>query len=117
MIFARAKKDADRRLVAFSHLMGTIVTDIGIELAEVFVAEFIHLELHQHMALEHAMVKNEVHEKRLAADKQAFLAPLKAESMAEFQQELLKFLDECSFQFGFGSHLLRPQAEELAYVR
>ena len=117
MILARAKKDADGRLVAFGHLVGAVVTDIGIELAEVFVAEFVHLEFHQHMALEHAMVENEVHEKRLAADEQAFLAPLEAESVAEFQQEVLQSLDERSFQLGFGQHLLWPQAEELENVR
>jgi hypothetical protein len=80
MIFARAKKDADGRLVAVCHFVGAVVTDIGVKLTEVFVPELVHLEFHQNMTLEHTMVKNEVHKKRLAADKQAFLATLEADN-------------------------------------
>jgi hypothetical protein len=89
--------------------VNAVVADVGVELAEVFVAEFVDLELYQHVALEHAVVEDEVHEKRLTADEQTLLARLKAEPMAEFQQKGFKLGDQGRFQLGLWQDVLRAQ--------
>ncbi len=51
VVLAGAEEDADGWLVARGHLVLFVIGDVGIELAEVLVAEGICLELDQDMAL------------------------------------------------------------------
>lgn len=63
VVLAGAEEDADGWLIAGGHLVSFVVGDVGVELAEVFVAEGIGLEFHQDVALEDAVVEDEVDEK------------------------------------------------------
>jgi len=60
------------RLVARGHLVFFVVGDVGVELAEVLVAEGIGLEFHEDVALEHAVVEDEIDEEVFVADEDAF---------------------------------------------
>ena len=68
---ACAKEDADGRVVAGGHLGVAVVGDIGVELAEVFVAE-------------DAMVEDEIGKVVTVVDDDAFLASFETEAIAEF---------------------------------
>lgn len=58
VILAGAKEDADGRLVARGHLVLFVISDVGVELAQVLVAEGIGLEFHKDVAFEDAMVED-----------------------------------------------------------
>ena len=67
-VLAGAEEDADGRLVAGRHFVLLVVGDVGVELAEVLVGKGGGLQLHEDVALEHAVVEDEVHEEVLFAD-------------------------------------------------
>ena len=74
-------------LVVGSHFVGAVVAKVGIELAQVFVAECVYLQFHQHVTLEHAVVEHEVHEEGIFPYEDTLLPRLEAEAVPEFQKE------------------------------
>ncbi len=84
-----AKEDADGRVVAGGHLGVAVVGDVGVELAEVFVAEFVVFEFYDDVAMEDAVVEDEVGKVVAVVNNDAFLAGLKTEAIAEFEEEFL----------------------------
>ena len=80
-ILARAKEYADGRLVAGGHFVLFIIGDIGVELAEVLVAERLGFQFHKDMALEHAVIEDKINEEMFVANEDAFLPGLKAEAV------------------------------------
>ena len=56
MISLGAKQNAHRRVVSLGHYVLFVPAYIGIELADVFMAEFLDFQFHQHMALENAVI-------------------------------------------------------------
>ena len=84
-----AKEDADGRVVAGGHLGVAVVGDVGVELAEVFVAEFVVFEFYDDVAMEDAVVEDEVGKVVAVVNDDAFLAGLKTEAIAEFEEEFL----------------------------
>lgn len=84
-----AKEDADGRVVAGGHLGVAVVGDVGVELAEVFVAEFVVFEFYDDVAMEDAVVEDEVGKVVAIVNDDAFLAGLKTEAIAEFEEEFL----------------------------
>ena len=84
-ILARAKEYADGRLVAGGHFVLFIIGDLGVELAEVLVAERLGFQFHKDMALEHAVIEDKINEEMFVANEDAFLPGLKAEAVAHLQ--------------------------------
>lgn len=84
-----AKEDADGRVVAGGHLGVAVVGDVGVELAEVFVAEFVVFEFYDDVAMENAVVEDEVGKVVAVVNDDAFLAGLKTKAIAEFEEEFL----------------------------
>ena len=84
-----AKEDADGRVVAGGHLGVAVVGDVGVELAEVFVAEFVVFEFYDDVAMEDAVVEDEVGKVVAVVNDDAFLAGLKTEAIAEFEEVFL----------------------------
>ncbi len=84
-----AKEDADGRVVAGGHLGVAVVGDVGVELAEVFVAEFVVFEFYDDVAMEDAVVEDEVGKVVAVVNNDAFLAGLNTEAIAEFEEEFL----------------------------
>ena len=78
----RAEQDADRWIVARGHHISLIPAHVGFELTHVLMAELGHLQLDQHMALEDAMVKDQVNEPVGFADQDALLSRLEAEAVS-----------------------------------
>ena len=62
-----------------------IIGDIGVELAEVLVAERLGFQFHKDMALEHAVIEDEIHEEMFVADEDALLPGLEAKAVAHLQ--------------------------------
>lgn len=116
VVFASAEEDADGRLVARGHLMFFVVGDVGIELAEMFVAEGIGLEFHEDVALEDAVVEDEVDEEMFVSDEDAFLPGLEAEAVAQLEEEVLKAIQQGVFEVGLGHDITGTQSEELEDV-
>jgi hypothetical protein len=116
VILAGAEENADGRQVAWGHLVFFIVGDVGVELAEMFVAEGIRLEFHQDVALEHAVVKDEVDEEVFVADEDALLPGLEAEAMTQLEKEILESIQQGVFQVRLGHDIPGTQAEELEDV-
>jgi hypothetical protein len=87
LILASTQQDADGRLIALGHLVPFVVADVGVELAQVLVLKGVSLQLDEHMALEHAVVENQVHKEVFAAYDQALLPCLEAKAMAQLQQK------------------------------
>ena len=100
-VLARTQQDAHRWLVAINHHVFPVPGDIGIELAEMLVPEFIHLQLDQHMTFQEAMVKHQVYEAVTITDEDALLARLEQESLAKLKQKGLDLVDNGSLKFVF----------------
>ena len=116
VIFAGAEEDADGRLVARGHLVFFVVGDVGVELAQVLVAKGIGLEFHQDVALEDAVVEDEIDEEMFVADEDALLPRLEAEAVAQLEEEILKTIQQGIFEVGLGHDIPGTQAEELEDV-
>lgn len=102
--------------IAFAHHVFAIPSDIGVELANVFVSEAVDFDFDQHMAFEGAVVEDEIHEAAGFADDDAFLLGFEAESVAEFHKEFPEVLDERGFEVGLGDSVLGAQAKEFKNV-
>ena len=93
-----------------------VVGDVGIELAEVFVAEGLGFQFNEDVALEHAVVKHEIDEEVFAANENALLPGFEAEAVAHFQEKILKAIKQRVFEVGLAHGVLGAQAEELEDV-
>ena len=69
------------------------------------------------MALENAVVEDQVHDTVSAADEDALLAGFKAETVPEFEQESLQPVEQRLLDIGFAQHLVRLEPEELEDIR
>ena len=74
------------------------------------------LQLHEDVALEHAVVEDEVHEEVLFADEEALLPGFEAEAVAHFHEEILKAIEQSVFDVGFTHDIAGAEAEELEDV-
>ena len=117
MVFLRAEQQAHRRVVVFGHHVPPTPGDVGVELAEVFVAELVYFQLDEHMALENALIEDEVHEAACLADDNPLLPRLETETMAQFQEKILQLVEQGILQVGFAHGLLWPKAEKLENIR
>ena len=97
-ILSRAKEDADRRLIARRHFVLFVIGDVCIELSEVLVGKGGGFQFNEYMALEYAVIEDEVDEKVLIADEDALLAGLEAETVAHFEQEVLEAVKKGVFE-------------------
>lgn len=68
VVLLGAEEDADRWVVSGGHLVLAEPAHIGVELTQVLVGEAVALELDEDMALEDAVIEDQVHEEVLAAD-------------------------------------------------
>ena len=117
MILAGAQQEADGWVVPFLHHVLLIPGDVGIELADVFMAEFIHFQFHEDMALEEAVVEDEIHKASGLADEDGFLPRFETEPVTQLQEEFLEVFQQALFEIGLGDGLLRLQAQELEDIR
>jgi len=89
MISLGAKQNAHRRVVSLGHHVLFVPAYLGIELADAFMAELLEFQFHQYVALENAVIEDQVHKSVSITDENTLLAGLKAEPMPEFQKKLL----------------------------
>jgi hypothetical protein len=73
VILVGAQQNSNRRAITLGHHVLAIPTHIGIELTDIFLAEFCHFEFDQDMAFENAMVEHQIDEKMLVTDQNTFL--------------------------------------------
>lgn len=102
----RAQQDADRRVVAFGHHIPAVPGDIGVQLANVFVAECGDLQFHQDMAFENAVIEHEVHEVVTVTDQDTLLPRLETETVAQLEQKVVQLVEELILETGFAHDLL-----------
>ena len=111
-----AQKDADGRVISLRHHIHLVPAHIGIELANIFMAEFIEFQFYQHVALENTVIEHKVHEVVCIPDEDAFLPSFKAKPVAKLQQEFLQFIKELIFQVGLAHDFPWLQPEEFEDV-
>src|SRR3990172_6882927 len=116
MVFLSEKQNAHRRIIAVGHHVLFVPTHVGIELADVFVAEGRQLEFHQDMAFEYPVVKHQIDKIMRITHEDAFLPRFKTESMSQFQQKFPQLVQKLVFQMGFAHDLRWFDAEELKNV-
>ena len=68
------------------------------------------------MALEHAVVEDEVHKEVLITDEEALLPGLKAKAVAHFGEEVLEAVEQGVFEVGSAHDIAGAKAEELEDV-
>ena len=105
LAFAGAEEDSDRRIVAFVHFVFLIVRHVGVELAKIFMAELVVLQLHNDATMKDAIVEHQVGKEVLVVDNHALLSVLKAEALTQFQQKVLQMGDKGIFKITF-RHLI-----------
>src|SRR6478736_5503727 len=116
VVFARTQQQPYGRVVTWGHHVALVPADVSVELAEVLVAEGGDLELKQDVALQDAVVEDEVDEAVRVADQDALLPSFEAEAVTKLEQELLQLVEQCVFQVRFGHHLLGLHAQEFEDV-
>jgi hypothetical protein len=116
VILAGAKENTDGWLVARGHLVLFVISDVGVELAEVLVLEGIGLEFHEDVALEDAVIEDEVDEEVFIANENALLTGLEADAVAQLEEEILKPVEQGIFEVGLGHDIPRAESEELEDV-
>ena len=83
VVLVCAQQDAHRRVVAFRHHVLAVPTYIGVQLADVLVAECGDFQLHQNMAFENAVIEHKVDEVVTVADENALLPRLETEAVPQ----------------------------------
>ena len=68
------------------------------------------------MALQNAVVEDQIDEPVGVADQDTLLPGLETEAVTEFEQEFLQLVQELVFEMGFAHHLPGLQAEEFKYI-
>jgi hypothetical protein len=116
VVLLGAEQEAHGRIVSLGHHVLAIPAHVGVELAQVLVGEPVHLELDQDMALEDAVIEDQIDEAAGLADDDALLPSFEAEAVAELHQERVEVVEERVFEVGFADSVLRPEAEELEDV-
>lgn len=94
LILGGAEQKTDRWVVARSHYVGSVPAHVGIKLTKVFVAERIYLQFDQDMALEDAVVEDQVHETVRVANEDALLAGFETEPVSKFEQKSLQSVEQ-----------------------
>lgn len=84
-----AKQDSDGRIVTGGHLSVAKIGNVSIELAEMFVTEFIVFEFYDNVTMEDAVVEHEIGKIVAVIDNDAFLPGLKTEAIAKFKEKFL----------------------------
>lgn len=74
------------------------------------------MKLDQHMAVELAVIENQIHEVIAAPDADLLLPVLEAESISQFEQELLQVVEQGGLQIVFTENLLRLEPEKFKNV-
>lgn len=74
------------------------------------------MKLDQHMAVELAVIENQIHEVIAAPDADLLLPILEAESISQFEQELLQVIEQGGLQIVFTENLLRLEPEKFKNV-
>lgn len=116
VVFLCAKQESHRWVVSDRHHILSIPSDVGVELAQMFVAEFIHFEFDEHVALEDAVIENDIHEATCLTNEDALLPRLEAKAVAQLQQKVLQLVEKRVFKIGLAHGLLRFQTEKLEHV-
>ena len=86
--FCVREQDADGGLSSAA-IMFLVPAHVGVELADVLVAELFEFQFYQHVALQDSVVEDQVDESVGIADQDALLPGLETEAVAEFEQEFL----------------------------
>lgn len=115
--FACAEQDADWRVVARSHLVLAIMRYVCVELSEVLVGELLVLQFYDYAAMQYAVVEHKVGIVILVVYDDTFLASLEAETLAEFEDELLQVADKRILQVMLVNNFLRLQSKKLERER
>ncbi len=68
------------------------------------------------MAVELAVIENQIHEVIAAPDADLLLPILEAESISQFEQELLQVIEQGGLQIVFTENLLRLEPEKFKNV-
>lgn len=110
------EEEADGRVVVLAGDFGAVVVEVGVELARVLVAEGTDLEFDEDVALEDAVVEDEVDEEVVVADEESLLAGFEAEAVAEFEEEGLEVIEEGGFEFLLLDGEVGREAEEFEGV-
>ena len=116
MVFLRAEQESHRRIVSIGHHVFAIPGHVGVELAEVFMGEFVHFELDEDMAFQDTMVENQIHEPSGLSDDDALLPGFEAKAVTEFHQEFMQVVQESIFEVGFADHLTGFESKEFKDV-
>ena len=74
------------------------------------------MKLDQHMAVELAVIENQIQEVIAAPDADLLLPILEAESISQFEQELLQVIEQGGLQIVFTENLLRLEPEKFKNV-
>ena len=104
-----AEQDADRWIIPRLHLVLLIVGHIRVELAQVLMRKLLVLQFDDDAAMQYAVVEHQVRVVILVIDNNPFLASLKAEALAQFEDEILQMTDQRIFQVLFIHNFLRFQ--------
>ena len=110
LAFASAEQDANRRIVAFMHLVLLKVRNVSVELAQILMTELVVLQFHDDAAMEDTVIEHEVGIVVFIIDDDTFLTGLETEAFTKFQEEILKVSDEGVFQIAFRDDILGFEA-------
>ena len=110
------EQDANRRIVAFVHLLAGVVVDIHLHLTNVLMGKIFCFEIDQNETFQDIIVKHEVDVEMSAFDVEMFLPGNEGKASAKLKQELLQMIDERLLNVGFIEMLILGQLEEFQHV-
>lgn len=87
IVFLSTEDEAHEQVVAGGRPMLAVVVELDVYLAGIGIAEDPDFEVDQEVALQDAVVKNQVDEAVLVVERDALLAGFEAEATAEFHKE------------------------------
>lgn len=102
VVFVLAEDDADGGVFLWQFDLAVVVVDVHLHLSNVLVLEFADFQVKEDEAAQKPVVKHQVHDEMLLVKREADLAAHERKAGTEFQQELLKMVDDTAFQLTLG---------------
>ena len=116
VVFVLAEDNADGGVFFWQLDLAVVVVDVHLHLSNVLVLQFADFQVKEDEAAQEPVVKHQVYDEMLFVKREADLAAHERKAGTEFQQELLKMVDDTAFQLTLGVFRELGQAEKFQDV-
>lgn len=116
-VFMASQDDPDGRIVTFYIFLFGKIAHIHIHLPYIFIASFGSFQIYQHKAFQDPVIENHIHVVMTITERNAILSADKREAFTQFQQKMLKIVNDMLLEVGFRQLVRFGDFQKFQYIR